>query len=73
MKYMIFWGTANRAGKLALNEFAVLGVVDLEAMPPGKEDIPLGDDDNPIPLVQFTNIADRVAPPTQTADRPLKE
>jgi len=34
-------------------EFVVLGLVDLDAIPPEKRDIPLGDDDNPIPLVRF--------------------
>jgi len=37
-------------------EFGVMGVIDLDAIPPDKEDIPLGEDDNPIPLVQFTNV-----------------
>ncbi len=37
-------------------EFGVRGVIDLDAIPPDKADLPLGDDDNPIPLVEFTNI-----------------
>jgi len=36
-------------------EFAVAGLVDFSAVPQEKSDIPLGDDDNPIPLVKFTN------------------
>ncbi|MBI4769278.1 MAG: hypothetical protein HY784_02415 [Chloroflexi bacterium] len=36
------------------NEFAVLGIVNLDAIPEDKRDLPLGDDDNPIPLVEFT-------------------
>ena len=37
-------------------EFAVMGVIDLDAVPPEKAHLPLGDDDNPVPLVQFTNV-----------------
>jgi hypothetical protein len=39
------------------NEFAVAGVINLDAVPKEKEHLPLGDDDNPIPLVEFTNIS----------------
>lgn len=42
-------GAAKRA------EFMVVGIVDLEAIPEDKRDIPLGDDENPIPLVEFLN------------------
>lgn len=38
-------------------DFAVVGIVDLDAIPEEKQDLPLGDDDNPIPLVEFTNIS----------------
>ncbi len=38
------------------SEFGVMGVIDLDAVPPDKADIPLGEDDNPIPLVEFTNV-----------------
>jgi hypothetical protein len=34
--------------------FAVLGLVDLDAVPEEKSHLPLGDEDNPIPLVEFT-------------------
>jgi hypothetical protein len=37
--------------------FAVLGLVDLGAVPKDKEHLPLGDDDNPIPLVEFTAVS----------------
>lgn len=43
------------------NEFIVLGVIDLDAIPEEKQHLPLGDDDNPIPLVQFTNISRETA------------
>ena len=36
-------------------EFTVPGIVDLNAIPKDKADIPLGDNDNPIPLMSFTN------------------
>jgi len=44
------------------NEFIVLGVIDLDAIPEEKSHLPLGDDDNPIPLVEFTNISSETAP-----------
>jgi rubredoxin len=34
-------------------EYALVGMLDLEAIPEEKWDIPLGDDDNPIPLIEF--------------------
>ncbi len=39
------------------SEFAVAGIIDLDAVPEEKRHLPLGDDDNPIPLVEFTNIS----------------
>jgi len=44
------------------NELAVLGIVDLDAVPEEKQHLPLGDDDNPIPLVRFTNISRQKTP-----------
>jgi len=44
------------------NEFTVLGIVDLDAIPEEKQHLPLGDDDNPIPLVQFTTVSRKTAP-----------
>jgi len=35
-------------------EFVVLGLVDLDAVPPEKGHLPLGEDDNPIPLIPFS-------------------
>jgi hypothetical protein len=40
------------------NEFVVAGIVDLDAIPEDKQHLPLGDDDNPIPLVEFTDVSD---------------
>jgi hypothetical protein len=37
------------------SEFAVAGIVDLEAVPHDKRNVPMGEDDNPIPLIEFTN------------------
>jgi len=37
-------------------EFVAMGIVDLEAIPDEKKDDELGTDDNPVPLVEFTNI-----------------
>jgi hypothetical protein len=39
------------------DEFAVLGLVDLEAVPKDKRKAPLGEEGNPIPLIEFTNIS----------------
>jgi len=39
-------------------EFTVPGIVDLDAIPEENADIPIGDDDNPIPLVRFANYRD---------------
>ncbi|MBN1955323.1 MAG: hypothetical protein JW900_09770 [Anaerolineae bacterium] len=37
-------------------EFAVVGLVGLEVIPEERKELPLGTDENPIPLVWFTNI-----------------
>lgn len=37
-------------------EFVVMGMVDLDAIPPEKADVPFGEDDNPIPFKAFTNM-----------------
>jgi hypothetical protein len=39
--------------------FAVLGLVDLSAVPEEKSHLPLGDDNNPLPLVEFTGASGR--------------
>jgi hypothetical protein len=43
--------------------FAVLGLVDLSAVSEEKSHLPLGDDDNPIPLVEFTTAPGKGARP----------
>jgi hypothetical protein len=42
-------------------KFAVAGIVNLDAIPEEKRDLPLGGEDNPMPLVEFTNISDETA------------
>jgi hypothetical protein len=39
------------------DEFTVLGLVDLSAVPEEKHHLPLGDDGNPIPLIEFTSTS----------------
>jgi hypothetical protein len=46
---------AGGSSKIA---FTVAGIVDLDAIPEEKQHIPLGEDDNPIPLVEFLNNKD---------------
>jgi hypothetical protein len=48
-------------------EFAVLGLVNLAAIPLDKQHVPMGDDDNPIPLVEFTVGSRPPAPRSQVA------
>ena len=43
-------------------EFAVLGIVDLNAIPEEKRNVLLGEDENPIPLVRFTSVTREAAP-----------
>jgi len=43
------------------SKFAVLGLVDLDAIPDDKKNIPLGDEGNPIPLVEFLNTGKQPA------------
>jgi hypothetical protein len=43
------------------SEFAVLGLINLDAIPKDKRDRPLGEVDNPIPLVEFTDVRDDAA------------
>jgi hypothetical protein len=38
-------------------EFTILGLVNLDAVPPEKRHLPLGEADNPIPLVEFRAAA----------------
>lgn len=40
-------------------ELMVPGMVDLDVIPEESANIPLGDDENPIPLMRFTNYRDK--------------
>ena len=37
-------------------EYVVMGIVDLEAVPEEKRNLPLNEENNPIPLVEFSNL-----------------
>jgi hypothetical protein len=37
------------------NEFCVQGIVDLDAVPKHKRDVPFGEEGNPVPLIAFEN------------------
>lgn len=39
------------------SEFLVLGIVDLDAVPTDKRRLPIGAPGNPIPLIEFSNLA----------------
>lgn len=40
-------------------EFAVLGIVDLDAVPKDKRHLPFDEVTNPVPVVKFTNLGTR--------------
>ena len=44
------------------DEFVVAGLVNLDAIPPERHHLPLGEEGNPIPLIEFTNISDARTP-----------
>jgi hypothetical protein len=48
-------------------EFAVLGLVDLDAIPNDKKHLSLGDEGNPIPLVQFLSTGKQPMGPLSRA------
>jgi hypothetical protein len=43
------------------------GIVDLEAVPEDKRHLPLGDEDNPMPLIEFKSAV--VPPPLSKSER----
>ena len=53
------------------DEFLVEGIVDLDAIPEDKRDVPLGEDDNPIPLIPFRDSNQKASrpPPLTKAER----
>ena len=48
-------------------EFLAMGIVDLEAIPDDKQHMELGIDENPVPLVEFTNI-EQDSPPKKAGN-----
>jgi hypothetical protein len=48
---------ATTGGEASGAEFAVLGLVDFDAIPANKRNEELGTDDNPIPLVSFRSVS----------------
>ncbi len=52
-------------------QFVLLGIVHLDAVPEEKAHLPLGEDDNPIPLVEFTKVTvmGRRAGPPKSVNR----
>lgn len=40
-------------------DYAVMGIVHLDAVPPDKRNLPFDDDTNPIPLVEFIDVRER--------------
>jgi len=54
-------------------EYLVLGLVDFEAIPEDKRDVPLGEDDNPVPLVEFTNLGESGSAPSGKKGRRRKK
>jgi hypothetical protein len=41
-------------------DYAVLGIINLDAIPEDKRGVPIGGDDNPLPLVKFLDTTDPV-------------
>lgn len=48
---------------------AVLGIVDVEAIPPEKAHLSIGDENNPIPLVKFVESIERTPGPEKPGGR----
>lgn len=60
-------------GRETHTEFAVLGLVDMDAVPEDKRSIPLGGDDNPTPLVEFAKSSQATMKRRSEAGRRKKE
>ncbi len=51
-----------KAGNSGVDQYEVLGIVDMDAIPEDKRDIPLGTtDDAPVPLIEFIKDTPRVS------------
>jgi len=53
------------------NEFCVEGVVDLDAIPEHKRHLPIGDENNPMPLIEFQQP--RVGTPRQSLTKKQRQ
>ena len=51
-------------------DYAVMGMVDLDAVPPDKKSLPFDDDTNPVPLVEFTNMGKKKPSASTSRKRP---
>ncbi len=54
------------------SEYIVLGVVDLDAIPASKRHLPIGDPNNPLPLIEFSDISQSTKP-SDSANRPKRK
>jgi hypothetical protein len=52
-------------------DYLALGIVNLDAIPASKRHLPIGEDDNPIPLIEFKdmNVTEKVPPTPASAVR----
>ena len=55
LEHDVFADGIMAAGESKAKQFTVAGIVNLEAIPADKKHLPVGADDNPIPLVEFLN------------------
>jgi len=53
--YKMFSVGAKKWGNVG-QEYVVLGIVDLDAIPADKRNLPLGGEDNPVPLIEFEDV-----------------
>ena len=53
------------------NEFCVEGIVDLDAIPEHKRHLPIGDENNPMPLIEFQQP--RVGAPRQSLTKKQRQ
>ena len=53
--YKMFSVGAKKWGNVG-QEYVALGIVDLDAIPADKQDLPLGGEDNPVPLIEFKDV-----------------
>ena len=56
------------------SEYLVMGIVDLDAIPAKKRHLPLGDPNNPLPLIEFTTMSkSKKKPPNMTTSHPKEK